>query len=45
MLLREVIAFDSENHTKSINKLYGQDVKLLNVKAGVIYSYHCALMG
>jgi len=35
MLHREIIAVCSEIHTKHINKLCGQNVKLLNVKLAV----------
>jgi hypothetical protein len=33
------------NHTTSIFTLRGQNAKLLNVKDGGTYSYHCALKG
>jgi len=36
MLYREIMAVCSETHTKHINTLYGQNVKLLNVKL-VVY--------
>jgi hypothetical protein len=45
MLYREIIAVCSESHTKHINILYGQNVELLNVKPGGIYSDHLALKG
>ena len=32
MLYREIIAVSSEIHTKHINTLCGQNIKLLNVK-------------
>jgi len=32
MLYSEIIAVCSENHTKHINTLFGEDVELLNVK-------------
>jgi len=35
MLYREIIAVCSEIHTKRINTLRGQNVKLLNVKLAV----------
>jgi len=35
MLCREIIAVRSEIHTKHINILCGQNVKLLNVKLAV----------
>jgi len=38
-----IIAAYSENQTKPNNKLYGWNVKLLNVKPGGDYSYECAL--
>jgi hypothetical protein len=44
MLYREIIAVCSEIHTKHINKLYGQNVELLNVKPGGTYSDHNSLM-
>ena len=37
-LYREIIAVCSEIHTKRINKLCGENVELLNVKSGSIYS-------
>jgi hypothetical protein len=40
MLFREIIAVYSENHTKPINTLRGQNAELLNVKVGGAYSYH-----
>jgi hypothetical protein len=45
MLLREIIAVHTENHTKPINTLCGQNAELLIVKAGGTYSYHWALKG
>jgi hypothetical protein len=42
MLYREIIAVCSEIHTKHINTLCGQNVELLNVKAGGTYSEHWA---
>ena len=45
MLYREIIAVCSEIHTKHINTLCGQNVELLNVKTGGIYSDHWALKG
>jgi len=38
MLYREIIAVFSEIHTKHINTLCGQNVELLNVKPGGIYT-------
>ena len=35
MLYREIIAICSQNHTKHINALCGQNVELLNVKLAV----------
>jgi hypothetical protein len=35
MLYREIIAVCSQNHTKHINTLCGQNVELLNVKLAV----------
>jgi hypothetical protein len=45
MLYREIIAVCSEIHTKYINTLCGQNVDLLNVKAGGIYSDRWDLKG
>ena len=42
MLYREIIAVCSQIHTKHINTLCGQNVGLLNVKPGGIYSDHLA---
>jgi hypothetical protein len=39
----EIIAVSSENHTKNINILYGQNAQFVYVKVGGTYSYHCAL--
>ena len=38
MLYREIMAVFSEIHTKHVNALCGQNVELLNVKAGGIKS-------
>ena len=43
MLYREIMAVCSEIHTKHINTLCGQNVELLNVKAGSAYSDPWAL--
>jgi hypothetical protein len=43
MLYGEIIAVYSQIHTKHINTLCGQNVELLNVKAGGTYSDHWAL--
>ena len=45
MLYREIIAVCSEIHTKPINTLWGQNVEIVNVKAGGTYSDHWALEG
>ena len=45
MLYREIMAICSEIHTKHINTLCGQNVKLLNVKLGGTCSDHWALEG
>ena len=45
MLYREIIAVCSQTHTKHINTLCGQNVELLNVNLGSIYSNHWALNG
>jgi hypothetical protein len=42
-LVKEIIAVCSENHTKPISTLCGQNAELLIVKAGGTYSYHWAL--
>jgi hypothetical protein len=43
MLLKEIITVYSENRTKAINKIYGQNTEWLIVNAGGTYSYHWAL--
>jgi len=43
MLYREIIAVCSQIHTENKNKLCGQNVELLNVKAGGTYVNHWAL--
>jgi hypothetical protein len=43
MLYREIIAVYSEIDTKHINTLCGQNVELVNVKSGGIYSNHWTL--
>jgi len=43
MFYRKIIAVCSEIHTKHINTLGGQNVELLDVKPGGIYSDHWAL--
>jgi hypothetical protein len=43
MLYTEIIAVCSQIHTKYINTLCGQKVKLLNVKPGGTYSNHWAV--
>ena len=45
MLYREIIAVCSQNRTKHINTLCGQNVELLNFKPGGTYSNHWALKG
>ena len=45
MLYREIIAVCSQIHTKHINTLCGQNVKLLNVKAAGTHSDNWALEG
>jgi hypothetical protein len=40
ILFRKIIAVYSENHTKSMNSLCGQNAELLIVKVGGTYSYH-----
>ena len=42
MQYREIIAVCSENHTKHMNTLCGQNEELLNVKTGGTYSNHLA---
>jgi hypothetical protein len=43
MLFKEINTVYSENHTKPINTLCGENAELLNVKAGGTQSYHWAL--
>jgi hypothetical protein len=43
MLFKEIIAVYSENHTKHINTLHGQDAVLQIAKVGGTYSYHWVL--
>ena len=43
MLYREIIAVCCEIHTKHIITLCGQNVEILSVKPGGIYSNQCAL--
>jgi hypothetical protein len=43
MLFKEIIAAHSENHTKLINTVCGQNVELVLVKSGGTYNYHWAL--
>jgi len=45
MLYREIIAVCSQIHTKHIYTVCGQNVELLNVKAGGKYSNHWAVKG
>ena len=45
MVYREIIAACSQINTKHINKLCGQNVEMLNVKPGGIYSNHWAVKG
>jgi hypothetical protein len=45
MSFKEIIAVYSENHTRYINGLCGQNEELLNVIAGGTYSYHWVLKG
>jgi hypothetical protein len=40
MPFKEIIAMESENHTKPINKHSGQNAELLIVKEGGTHSYH-----
>jgi hypothetical protein len=44
MLYSEIIAVCSQIHTKHLNTLCGQNVELLNVKTGGIYSDHRVLL-
>jgi hypothetical protein len=41
--VKEIIIVYSENHTKHINTLCGQNAEVLNVKVGGTYNYHSAL--
>jgi hypothetical protein len=43
MLFKEIIAVYSENHTKPINTLCGQNADLLIIKSGGTHHYHRAL--
>jgi hypothetical protein len=43
ILFREIIAVYSDNHTKPINAICGQNAKIPTVKAGGTYTYHCVL--
>jgi hypothetical protein len=45
MLYSKIIAVCSQIHTKHTNTLCGQNVQLLNVKAGGTYSDQWALRG
>jgi hypothetical protein len=42
-LFMETIAVYSESHMKPTNVLCGQEAEILNVKAGGVDRYHCAL--
>jgi hypothetical protein len=42
MLFKEIIAVYSENHTKPINTLCGQNIELLNLKVHGAHSYRWA---
>jgi hypothetical protein len=42
-LFKEIISVYSENHTKPLNILYGQNAELSTLKAGGTYTYHYAL--
>jgi hypothetical protein len=43
MLFRKITAAYFKNHKKLTNVHCGQNAKLLNIKAGGMYSYHWAL--
>jgi hypothetical protein len=45
MPFKEIITVHSENNTKPIDTLYGQNADMLNVKAGGTYNYHSPLKG
>jgi hypothetical protein len=45
MLMREIIDFYSEDHTKHINALRGQNAEFFNVKLRGTFSYHRPLNG
>jgi hypothetical protein len=45
ILFREIIGVLSENHTKPINTLCGQNAELLIIKAGGTYNYRWAIKG
>jgi hypothetical protein len=44
MQFREIIAIHSENHKKHtyVCALCGENYKLFNVKASLVYSIHCS---
>jgi hypothetical protein len=42
MLFRERVAIYCENHMGHVSTLCGQNVEVLNVKAGGAYGNHCA---
>jgi hypothetical protein len=45
MLFEEIIPVHSENHTKPINPLCGQNAELLIITASGTCDYHSALKG
>jgi hypothetical protein len=44
-LFKEIIVVYTENRTKHINTLCGQNAELLNIIADGTYIYHCDLKG
>jgi hypothetical protein len=45
MVFKKMIAVYSENNTRHVNTLSGQNAELLKVKAGGAYKYYSALKG
>jgi hypothetical protein len=43
--MKWLMLFNSENRTKPVNALCGQNAEVLIVEAGGTYSYHLALKG
>ena len=45
MLYGEFIAVCSQNHTKHVNTLCGQNVQIVNIKRGCVLNNHWVLEG